>query len=351
MAKIRVGIVGATGYTGSELLRLLLRHEQVDLCMVTSRSDAGQRLDESWPNLRGRCELSYVQPDMAVLADQCDVVFFATPHTVAMGMAPELLERGCRVIDLSADFRLRDVALWEQWYGEKHLCPDLAESAVYGLPEVAREQIKGASLVACPGCYPTAVQLGFLPLLENDLVDVDGLIANAASGVSGAGRSAKVANLFAEASDNFKAYGVSGHRHMPEIVQGMNDALKSHGIDKAVNLTFVPHLLPLIRGIHATLYSKPYSMDVDWQSLYEQRYENEPFVDVLPVGVYPETRSVKGTNICRISVQPIAHSQTLCVMAVEDNLTKGAAGQAVQAMNIMFGWDETLGLSDIALSP
>lgn len=343
---ICVGVIGATGYTGSELLRLMLRHPNINLTMVTSRSEEGVALAEYWPNLRGVCDLSFVAPSAQEIAAACDLVFFATPHAVAMHMMRELMESDVRVIDLSADFRLKDIAVWEQWYGVTHACPELVEHAVYGLPETQREQIKQAKLLACPGCYPTSVQLGFLPLLEKNLVDPQSLIANAASGVSGAGRQAKVANLFAEVSDNFKAYAVAGHRHLPEIEQGLNAA--SAG---PVNLTFVPHLLPIIRGIHATLYCKPHDINADFQSLFEQRYSDEPFVDVLPAGTYPETRSVKGTNLCRISVQPIATSGVLAVLAVEDNLTKGAAGQAIQAMNIMYGWNETLGLLDIALAP
>ena len=251
-----------------------------------------------------------------------------------------------RVIDLSADFRLQDIPQWEAWYGEKHACPELVEQAVYGLPEVNRDNIRDAKLLACPGCYPTSVQLGFLPLLENNLIHTDSLIANSASGVSGAGRQAKVANLFSEMSDNYKAYAVAGHRHLPEIEQGLNAAAGTE-----VTLTFVPHLLPIIRGIHSTLYCKPKDMSVDFQTLFEQRFADEPFVDVLPAGVYPETRSVKGTNHCRISVQPVAGSEMLVILVVEDNLLKGAAGQAVQAMNIMYQWQETLGLRDIALMP
>lgn len=343
---LRVGVVGATGYTGSELLRLLLQHPEVELCVVTSRSNAGMPLADHWPNLRGITSLSYQVPDMQQLAQACDVVFFATPHTVAMGMAADLLNAGCRVVDLSADFRIRDVALWESWYGQKHQSADLIEQAVYGLPETNRDAIRDARLVACPGCYPTAIQLGFLPLLEKELIEVDSLIANAASGVSGAGRQAKVNNLLAELSDNFKAYGVQGHRHLPEIVQELNRFSNQN-----VSLTFVPHLLPIIRGIHATLYAKPKNSDIDWQQVFESRYENEPFVDVLPAGSCPETRNVKGTNLCQIAVQFIEHSGMLCVMSVEDNLTKGAAGQAVQAMNIMYGFDEACGLQHIALFP
>ena len=343
---IRVGVIGATGYTGSELLRLLLRHPQVALTVVTSRAEAGVALSDYWPNLRGECDLSFTAPSAAELTAACDLVFFATPHAVSMHMMRELMAMDVRVIDLSADFRLQDIPQWEDWYGEAHVCPELVEQAVYGLPEVNREHIRDAKLLACPGCYPTSVQLGFLPLLENKLIHTDSLIANSASGVSGAGRQAKVANLFSEMSDNFKAYAVAGHRHLPEIEQGLSAAA---GAD--VKLTFVPHLLPIIRGIHSTLYCKPKDMNIDFQALFEQRFANEPFVDVLPAGVYPETRSVKGTNHCRMSVQPIESSGMLAILVVEDNLLKGAAGQAVQAMNIMYQWQETLGLRDIALMP
>lgn len=343
---IRVGVIGATGYTGSELLRLLLRHPQVALTVVTSRAEAGVALSDYWPNLRGECDLSFTAPSAAELTAACDLVFFATPHAVSMHMMRELMAMDVRVIDLSADFRLQDIPQWEAWYGEAHACPEWVEQAVYGLPEVNREHIRDAKLLACPGCYPTSVQLGFLPLLENNLIHTDSLIANSASGVSGAGRQAKVANLFSEMSDNFKAYAVAGHRHLPEIEQGLSAAAGTE-----VNLTFVPHLLPIIRGIHSTLYCKPKDMNVNFQALFEQRFANEPFVDVLPAGVYPETRSVKGTNHCRISVQPIESSGMLAILVVEDNLLKGAAGQAVQAMNIMYQWQETLGLRDIALMP
>ena len=345
-AKLSVGVVGATGYTGSELLRLLLDHDAVELSAVTSRSEAGVALSSYWPSLRGHCSLQFTAPDPAALADQCEVVFFATPHGVALDMVPELLDRGVRVIDLSADFRLRDAALWSKWYGQEHTATAALQQAVYGLPELNRESIANARLVACPGCYPTAVQLGFLPLLEQSLVDTSQLIANAASGVSGAGRQAKVNGLYAEVSESYKAYAVAGHRHLPEIRQTL-DAVAGH----AVNLTFVPHLLPMIRGICATLYCKPRDMGTDFQSVFEARYADEPFVDVLPPGGLPDTRNVRGTNICQIAVQPLPDSNTLVVLAVEDNLVKGAAGQAIQALNIMQGWDERRGLHAIALAP
>ena len=271
--------------------------------------------------------------------------FFATPNGIAMQQTRALLDAGVRVIDLAADFRIKDVKVWEKWYGMNHNCPDLIDQAVYGLPEINREKIKQANLVANPGCYPTAVQLGFIPLLEAGLVDTGSLIADAKSGVSGAGRKAEIGSLFAEAGDNFKAYGVAGHRHLPEIRQGLS--LVSHG---EVGLTFVPHLTPLIRGIHATLYAR-IKTDADLQSLFEKRYANEPFVDVMPVASHPETRSVRGSNQCRIALHRPQDGDTVVVLSVIDNLVKGAAGQAVQNMNIMFGLPETTALSIVPLLP
>jgi N-acetyl-gamma-glutamyl-phosphate reductase len=344
---ITAAIVGGTGYTGVELLRLLSQHPGVDLRAITSRGEAGTRVDALFPNLRGYVDLAFTEPDTQTLA-ACDVVFFATPHNVAMRSVPELLEAGTRVIDLSADFRLRDVQLWEHWYGEPHLCPELVKKAVYGLPERHREEIAAAQLLACPGCYPTAIQLGFMPLLGAGLVDSKSLIANAASGVSGAGRQARVANLLTEASDSMKAYGVAGHRHLPEIEQGLSDSA-----GEPVALTFVPHLAPMIRGIHATLYARLLqpSASPDLQQLFEDFYAQEPFVDVLPAGESPQTRSVRGSNLCQIAVARPQGRDTVVVTAVEDNLVKGAAGQAVQCMNIMFGQPETLGLAFPGLLP
>jgi N-acetyl-gamma-glutamyl-phosphate reductase len=341
---IKVAIVGGTGYTGVELLRLLTAHPQVELVAITSRAESGRRVDDLFPNLRGHCDLVFSNPDVRELA-ACDLVFFATPHNVAMQLVPELLATGVKIIDLSADFRLRDAELWSRWYGEPHACPELLAEAVYALPEVNRKQISQARLIACPGCYPTAVQLGFLPLLTAGVIDTSSLIANAASGVSGAGRQANVDNLVSEASDNFKAYGVSGHRHLPEIEQGLGDIA---GADVAV--TFVPHLLPVIRGIHATLYARLTS-EVDLQQLYEASYADEPFVDVLPAGQFPQTRAVRGSNMLRLAVTRPQQRDMVVVTVVEDNLVKGASGQAVQAMNISCGFDETAGLGGIALLP
>ena len=345
---LKVGIVGGTGYTGAELLRILAAHPDAEVAMITSRGEAGRAVDEMFPTLRGKVDLKFTEPDADELA-ACDVVFFATPHNVAMNMVPGLLDKGARVIDLSADFRIKDQATWEHWYQEKHACPELLEKAVYGLPEVRADEIKGAQLIACPGCYPTSVELGFLPLLENKLVDPSRLIANAASGVSGAGRQGKVANLFAEVSDSYKAYGVTGHRHLPEIEQEL--ALMA---DAEVSLTFVPHLIPMIRGIHSTLYAelldKAFCLD-EVHYLYEQRYADAPFVDVMPLGSFPETRTVKGSNMLRLAIAKPQGRNTIVVTAVEDNLVKGASGQAVQAMNIAFGLEESAGLDFIPLLP
>ncbi|MCW8919799.1 MAG: N-acetyl-gamma-glutamyl-phosphate reductase [Gammaproteobacteria bacterium] len=342
---IKVGIVGGTGYTGVELLRLLAAHPQVDLRVITSRSEAGMAVAEMYPNLRGHVEIAFSLPDVEQLAE-CDVVFYATPHGVAMAGAGELLERGVRVIDLGADFRIRDIALWERWYGMEHTRGDLVEQAVYGLPELNREQIRNARLIACPGCYPTATQLGYLPLIEQGLIDTSRLIADTKSGVSGAGRKASVGTLLCEASESLKAYAVAGHRHQPEISEKLS-LVAGH----QVGLTFVPHLTPMIRGIHATLYATLKGEPGDLQALYEARYKDEPFVDVMPAGACPETRSVRGANTCRIAVHRPQGGDTVVILSVIDNLVKGASGQAVQNMNVMFGLDEQCGLEQIALLP
>jgi len=342
---LAVGVVGGTGYTGVELLRLLVTHSQVELRYITSRSESGNKVADMFPNLRGFTDICFTEPTVEALAE-CDVVFFATPNGTAMKMVPELIKNDVRVIDLAADFRLKDAAVWKQWYGMDHACTDVLADAVYGLPEINRTDIKSAKVVANPGCYPTAVTLGFLPLIENGLIDDQHLIADAKSGVSGAGRGASVATLQAESAENFKPYGVDGHRHLPEIKQTLSNAA---GHD--VGLTFVPHLLPMIRGIEASLYATIKNDVSDLHQLYMERYANEPFVDVLPEGVMPETRSVKGANTCRISVFRPQQGDTVVVSSVIDNLMKGAAGQAIQNMNIMFDFDETEGLNLVALLP
>jgi N-acetyl-gamma-glutamyl-phosphate reductase len=347
---IDVGIVGATGYTGAELLRILVGHPQVNIKIITSRAEAGIAIADIYTNLRGHCDLVFNEPDVDQLAE-CDVVFFATPHGVAHGMVPNLYEKGVKIIDLSADFRIKDASLWEQWYGQAHGCPELIPEAVYGLPEINRELIPNAKLIACPGCYPTSIQLGFIPLLANDLVLPESLIASAISGVSGAGRQAKVDNLFSELSDSFKAYGVNGHRHLPEMEQTLRD-IQADKTNPA-KLTFIPHLAPIVRGIHATLYAdlNEKGTAVDLQIVFEQYYKDEPFVDVMPAGSHPQTRSVKSSNLCRLSIARPQGGNKVVVMSVIDNLTKGSSGQAVQAMNLMFGFDESMGLNQPALLP
>jgi N-acetyl-gamma-glutamyl-phosphate reductase len=346
MAKetIRVGIVGGTGYTGVELLRLLAQHPRSELAVITSRKEAGMPVADMFPNLRGRVSLKFTEPSRDALT-ACDVVFFATPNGVAMNEARALYDAGVRMVDVAADFRLKDIAVWEHWYQMKHACPELVAEAVYGLPEINRSRIREARIVANPGCYPTAVQLGFLPLMESGRVDFDHLIADAKSGVSGAGRKAEVHTLLAEASDNFKAYSVPGHRHLPEISQGLETMA-----GRPVKLVFTPHLTPMIRGIHATLYAKV-DPALDLQAIFEKRYAGEPFVDVLPAGSHPETRSVRGANVCRIAVHRPQGGDIAVVLSVIDNLVKGASGQAVQNMNIMFGLPETMGLEQVALLP
>ncbi len=342
---ISAGIVGGTGYTGVELLRILAGHPGVALRVITSRAQAGKAVSEVFPNLRGVVDLAFTDPDDPLLS-QCDVVFFATPNGTAMAMAPALIAQGVRVIDLGADFRIRDLDVWSRWYALDHACPELAAEAIYGLPERYRESIRTARLVANPGCYPTAVQLGLLPLVEAGIVDTSQLIADAKSGASGAGRQAKQHTLLCEAGENFHAYGASGHRHLPEIEQGLNDAA-----GKPVGLTFVPHLVPMIRGIHATLYARLTQSDTDLQALYETRYADEPFVDVLPADSHPETRSVRGSNMVRIAVHRPVDSDMALVLVVEDNLVKGAAGQAVQNMNLMFDRPEVEGLAYTSVLP
>jgi len=346
---IKVGIVGGTGYTGVELLRILAAHPEVELAAITSRKEDGLPVADMFPSLRGHVSLAFSAPEKAKLTE-CDVVFFATPHGVAMAQAPELLAAGVKVIDLAADFRLKDTAEFEQWYGMPHSCPDLLREAVYGLPEVNREEIRKARLIGLPGCYPTSMQLGFAPLLAQGkpLVNEAALIADCKSGVSGAGRKAEISTLLAEAADNFKAYGVKGHRHLPETVQGLQAIA-----GRKIGLTFVPHLVPMIRGIHSTLYATilPEARDTDFQALFENHFKGERFVDVLPAGSHPETRSVRASNMLRIAVHRPGGGDLLVILVVEDNLVKGAAGQGVQCMNILFGLDEKTGLAHVPVLP
>ena len=348
MQKIKVGIVGGTGYTGVELLRILSQHPDVELCAITSRSEAGLPVAQMFPSLRGVVDLSFSDPNSGLL-ETCDVVFFATPHGVAMVQAPALLAAGVRVIDLGADFRIKDAAVFEQWYKIPHTCTDILSEAVYGLTELNRDAVKTARIVANPGCYPTPIQLGLFPLLKNSLADVSQIIADCKSGVSGAGRKAEVGTLFSESSDSMKAYGVAGHRHTPETVAQLNQFARA-----SVNLIFTPHLTPMIRGMHSTLYVRlnEQGKQLDnqaLQDLFERQYADEPFVDVMPWGSHPETRSVRGSNMLRIALQ--RHGDLLIILVVQDNLVKGASGQAVQNMNMMFGLAENAGLGMVSLMP
>ena len=341
---IKVGIVGGTGYTGVELMRLLARHPAARMQVITSRSEAGKSVAELFPNLRGLVDLDFVEPTVDSYRD-CDLVFFATPNTTAMSQAEELLVSGIRVIDLAADFRIKDIATWEQWYGTTHACPALVDDAVYGLPELNREAIRGARLVANPGCFPTSVILALLPLLANNSIDPKTIIADCKSGTSGAGRKASVGTAFCEVTESVKAYGVDGHRHLPEI----REVLQTLNAD--ADLVFTPHLMPMVRGIHATVYADASGPADQVQSMFENYYRDEPFVDVMPAGSHPETRSVRGANVCRIAAHYLAAANKYVVLSVEDNLVKGAAGQAIQNMNLMFGLDEATGLEAPGMMP
>jgi N-acetyl-gamma-glutamyl-phosphate reductase len=346
--KIKIGIVGGTGYTGVELLRLLAMHPHAELTVITSRGEAGLPVADMFPSLRGYVDLAFSDPASANLS-ACDVVFFATPHGVAMSQAQALLDANVKVIDLAADFRLQDTGVFEKWYKMPHSCPDVLQDAVYGIPELYRENIKSAKVIGNPGCYPTTVLLGLAPLLEQGYIDFSApIIADAKSGVSGGGRKAEVATLFAEASDSMKAYGVAGHRHHPEIHAQLTQLANAD-----VQFIFVPHLIPMIRGMLSTIYVKltDVANTVDLQALYEQRYQHERFVDVMPAGALPETRSVRGSNQLRIALHKQDATGCLTLIVVQDNLVKGAAGQAVQNMNIMFDLDERCGLEVLPLLP
>jgi len=348
---ISVGIVGGTGYTGVELLRLLLRHPDVQVSVLTSRTEAGKRVDDMFPSLRGHTDLQFSDLDMNILKN-CDVVFFATPHGVAMKHAAELVAANTKVIDLAADFRLQNLQQFEKWYGLEHSCPDILTESVYGLTELNREKIKQAKVVGNPGCYPTTVQLGLAPLFKSgqELVKPASIIIDAKSGVSGAGRKASLGMIYSENADNFKAYSVAGHRHHPEIVEALENISGQSGVFDQI--LFIPHLVPMIRGMFSTIYVDltEQGQNTDLQSLYEIFYADEQFVDVMPSNSSPETRSVRGANQLRIALYKPQPTK-LVILVVQDNLVKGAAGQAVQNMNLMFGCAENAGLTGIGLLP
>jgi len=349
---VRAGIAGATGYTGLELVQWIQRHPVLTIGWLTSESSAGKTFSDvhAAPWAIPLITLA----DAYERASDVDVVFLCLPHGESIEAARRFAVAGLRVIDLSADFRLETADAYRKWYSAEHSAPELLSEFVYGLCEVNREQLRGARLIANPGCYPTSVKLGLMPVLEpsdahaDPLIDSLSIIADCKSGVSGAGRKAEVHTLLAEASDNFKAYGVSGHRHWPEIRQGLSAIA-----GRPVNLVFTPHLVPMIRGIHSTLYARltPAGLATDLQALYEARFASEPFVDVMPAGSTPDTRSVRASNMARIAIHRPPDSDLLMVLVVEDNLVKGASGQAVQAMNLMFGLPEEMGLTQIPILP
>ena len=342
--KLRASIFGGTGYTGVELVRLLLNHPNVEIYQITSRNDKGKRTDEIYPSLRGILDNVLISPEDADLKN-VDIIFFATPNGVAMEFANDLIAGGKKVIDLAADFRIKDQAVWEKWYGMKHKSSGLISEAVYGLPEINRDSIKKAKLIANPGCYPTAIQLALIPLLKMKLINPINIIADAKSGISGAGRNSESKLLMAEADEDFRAYGIGGHRHLPEIEENLSNICEDN-----VKLTFVPHLVPMIRGIHATIYVEC-KKEFEAQSVYDQFYAKEPFVDIMRANMVPNTKSVRASNFCRISFHKEKNSNKLIIFSVIDNLVKGAAGQAIQNMNIMFDFPETAGINFVPLTP
>lgn len=348
MDKIKVGIAGAAGYTGCELIRLLANHPKAEISwLMTGRTNEGKRLHEVFPHLRGVPERVF-QPMEPSSAQGADVVFMATPHGVALSLVPGFLEAGCRVIDVSADFRLKDPKTYEEWYGKKHTAPDLLEEAVYGLTELNRADLPGARIVANPGCYPTASILALAPVLQEGLGHLDSIVIDAKSGVSGAGRSLSLRTHFSETTEDLQAYSPVRHRHVPEIEQEI-----SLLAGRKTSVAFVPHLIPMVRGMLATVYCKP-TRELDTEELteiYKAFYDQEPFVDVLTGGELPRTKNVWGTNRCEIAVQVDPRSSTILLVSVIDNLVKGASGQAVQNMNVVFELPEPTGLESIALYP
>jgi len=344
---IPVAILGGSGYTGVELMRLVAGHPQLELVKVTSRQYEGRPVASVFGALEGAVALNFCAPDPKALAQAAKLVFLAVPHQTAMDSAPDLLAAGARVVDLSADFRLRDQAVYEKWYAP-HTAPELLKEAVYGLCEHYRGEIPAARLVANPGCYVTSVLMPLIPLLKQGLISADGIIADSASGVSGAGRKAKEGLLHGEIAENFKAYSVTGHRHTPEMEQELSLAA-----GQEIRLTFTPHLLPMDRGILSTIYVSPMDgvTEGDLRSAWEAVYHAEPFVRILPKGSLPATKEVRGTNRVQLGLATDPRSGLIKLFAALDNLTKGASGQAVQNANLMLGLEETAGLGELALTP
>jgi N-acetyl-gamma-glutamyl-phosphate reductase len=345
---LNVAIVGASGYTGLELIRILYSHPEAAVTCLTSEQSAGRKISDIFPTLRGRCDLILDNLEPVRVAEKADLIFTALPHKAAMEVVPTFLKLGKHVIDLSADYRLSDPEVYGAWY-EPHLNPASLKKAVYGLPEVRRAKIKGARLVANPGCYPTSIILGLAPLLKKCLINTGDIIADSASGVTGAGRSAKVDSLYCEVNEGFRAYGAGGvHRHTPEIEQEL-----SLLAGESLVITFTPHLVPMDRGILSTVYATPRKATTTEKlvQLYQDFYRGEPFVRVLPQGTLPNTAFVRGSNFCDIA--PLVDQRTgrVIIVSAIDNLVKGASGQAVQNMNIVCGFPETMGLEGLALFP
>lgn len=345
---LKVAIVGASGYTGVELIRILHSHPEVAVTCVTSEQSAGRPISDVFPTLRGRYDIELENLEPVGIAEKVDIVFTALPHKAAMEVVPTFLKMNKNVIDLSADYRLRDAEVYGQWY-DKHLNPEFLQEAVYGIPELRRLQIAEASLVANPGCYPTSVILGLAPLLKGKVIDPKSIIIDAKSGVTGAGRGAKVESLYCEVNEGFRAYGVGGtHRHIPEIEQEL-----SLLAGDPLRVSFTPHLVPMDRGILSTIYTNPLGKvsAADLITLYETFYDGEPFVRVLPEGTFPSTAHVRGSNFCDIGIAVDDRTGRVIIVSAIDNLVKGASGQAVQNMNLMCGLPETLGLDFLPMFP
>ncbi len=340
----KIVVVGASGYSGEELVRLLIRHPGVDLAALTSRQLAGQRLAQVFPKFAGMrfAEVAFIESDVAqILATGARYVFLALPHGIATEFAKPLVAAGIRVIDLSADFRIKDTALYEDFYGEKHHAPELAALSVYGMPELHREKIRGASLIASPGCYPTSIILPLVPLLQRRLIKPQSIIAFSMSGVSGAGKTAKTDYLYAECNESVRAYSVPKHRHLAEIEQELSSAA-----GEKVTIEFTPHLIPITRGIHTTIHCAPADGIEPWHitNAFNESYGCEPFIRLLGDAALPDTKNVAFTNFLDIAWRHDPRTGRHVLLSAEDNLTKGAAGQAIQSLNILCGWPETTGL-------
>ena len=347
---VRAGLVGVTGYTGMELARLLAEHPNIRLTTATSRVEAGKRLGDIYPFLNHLpgADVTLIPPEPDMIAEACDLAFLAVPHTAATEIAAALLECGLKVVDLSADFRLKSAAVYEQWYKVKHIRPDLLPQAVYGLPELNAEAIAQTRIVANPGCYPTSIILGLAPALKAGIIKTTGIVADSKSGTTGAGRGAKVTSLFCEVYDTFRAYGIGSHRHTPEIEQELSLLA---GTD--VTISFNPHLVPMNRGILSTIYTelKEPVTQTQVQEIYETTWANKPWIRVLPKGQLPETRNVRGSMFCDMSVIVDPRTNRLVVVSVIDNLCRGASGQAIANANLMCGLPVDAGLDHCALMP